>query len=68
MVEAGEKAIERIERLAEDLGIPSGFAELGAKEEDIPTLAKNAMKDVTAATNPRRATVEQIEELIRQAM
>ena len=68
MVEAGEKAIERIERLAKDLGIPSGFAELGAKEEDIPTLAKNAMKDVTAATNPRRATVEQIEELIRQAM
>ncbi|HEY9581341.1 MAG TPA: iron-containing alcohol dehydrogenase, partial [Savagea sp.] len=55
-------------RLAADLGIPEGFAELGAKEEDIPTLAANAMKDVTAATNPRRARVEQIEEIIRQSM
>ncbi len=67
-LEAAEKAIERIERLAADLGIPEGFAELGAKEEDIPTLAANAMKDVTAATNPRRARVEQIEEIIRQSM
>ncbi len=67
-VEAAEKAIARIERLAVDLGIPSGFAELGAKEEDIPTLAANAMKDVTAATNPRKAKVQQVEELIRQAM
>ena len=67
-LEAAEKAIARIERLSVDLGIPSGFAELGAKEEDIPTLAANAMKDVTAATNPRKAKVQQIEELIRQAM
>ncbi|HEY4565925.1 iron-containing alcohol dehydrogenase [Planococcaceae bacterium Storch 2/2-2] len=67
-LEAAEKAIERIERLAADLNIPSGFAELGAKEEDIPTLAANAMKDVTAATNPRKARQSDIEELIRQAM
>ncbi len=66
--EAAEKAIAAIERLAKDLGIPEGFKELGAKEEDIPTLAANAMKDVTAATNPRRARVEQVEEIIRQAM
>lgn len=66
--EAAEKAIAAIERLTTDLKIPSGFKELGAKEEDIPTLAQNAMKDVCAATNPRKPTLAEVEEIIRQAM
>lgn len=63
--EVAEKGIAAIERLAKDLNIPSGFEELGAKHEDIQTLAENAMKDVTAATNPR---LEEVMEIIRQAM
>ena len=65
--EAAEKAISRIECLTEDLNIPTGFKELGAREEDIQTLAENAMKDVCAATNPRKATLEDVMEIIRQA-
>ncbi|HEY9569691.1 MAG TPA: iron-containing alcohol dehydrogenase, partial [Metalysinibacillus sp.] len=56
------------ERLAKDLNIPSGFEELGAKHEDIQTLAENAMKDVTAATNPRKPRLQEVMEIIRQAM
>jgi alcohol dehydrogenase len=63
--EAAEKAVTAIETLSRDVGIPSGFAELGAKEEDIETLAKNAMKDVCAATNPRKATLEEVKNIIR---
>ncbi|MDQ0175250.1 alcohol dehydrogenase [Bacillus chungangensis] len=66
--EAAEKAIAAIERLSKDLNIPSGFKELGAKEEDIPTLAENAMKDATAATNPRKPKLEEVMEIIRGAM
>jgi alcohol dehydrogenase len=66
--EAAEKAIAAIERLARDLNIPTGFKELGAKEEDIPTLAENAMKDATAATNPRKPKLEEVMEIIRKAM
>ncbi|AMA73279.1 alcohol dehydrogenase [Aneurinibacillus thermoaerophilus] len=67
MREAAEKAIEAIETLARDVGIPRGFAELGAKEEDIELLAVNAMKDACALTNPRKATLEDIKEIIRAA-
>lgn len=66
--EAAEKGIARIEQLARDLDIPSGFKSMGAREEDIEILAKNAMKDATAATNPRKATLEEIKEIIRSAM
>ncbi|MDQ0215902.1 alcohol dehydrogenase [Oikeobacillus pervagus] len=66
--EAAEKGIQAIERLARDLNIPSGFKELGAKEEDIETLAKNAMKDATALTNPRKPKLEEVMEIIRGAM
>lgn len=65
--EAAVKAIDRIERLTQDLNIPTGFKELGAREEDIQILAENAMKDVCAATNPRKATLEDVMEIIRQA-
>lgn len=66
--EAAQKGIKVIERLAVDLDIPSGFAEMGAKEEDITILAENAMKDVTAATNPRTPTLEEVKQIIQNAM
>lgn len=61
-------AISSIERLSEMLNIPSGFTEMGADEADIPTLAENAMKDATAATNPRKPTLEEVKAIIKNAM
>ena len=66
--DAAEKAISVIEGLSNDLDNPSGFRELGAKDEDIEILAKNAMLDVCAATNPRKATLEDIKQIITNAM
>lgn len=66
--EAAEKGIAKIEQMVKDLGIPSGFAELGAKEEDIETLATNAMKDATAATNPRKPNLQEVMNIIKNAM
>lgn len=66
--EAAEVAISAIERLSRDLDIPTGFKELGAKEEDITTLAENAMKDATEATNPRRPNLEEVKQIIKNAM
>ncbi|MEB1808127.1 MAG: iron-containing alcohol dehydrogenase [Bacillaceae bacterium] len=63
--EAAEKAITAIETLTKDVGIPTGFKELGAKEEDIPVLAENAMRDACALTNPRKATMDELQEIIR---
>lgn len=64
---AAEKALEAIVTLSQDVNIPRGFAELGAKEEDIPLLAENAMKDACSFTNPRKATLEELQAIIRAA-
>lgn len=66
--DAALKGIAAIERLAKDLNIPSGFKEMGAKEEDIPTLAENALKDACAATNPRKGRVDDVANIIKAAM
>ncbi|MDD3621990.1 MAG: iron-containing alcohol dehydrogenase [Methanofollis sp.] len=66
-MDAADKAIEAIKRLSVDVGIPAGVAELGAKEEDIPTLADNAMKDACSLTNPRVATKEEIMAIYKEA-
>lgn len=66
--DAAELAIDAIVKLSSDLGISGGFKAMGAKEEDIETLAKNAMKDATAVTNPRRPKLEEVIQIIKNAM
>ncbi|MFN3887497.1 MAG: L-threonine dehydrogenase [Aquabacterium sp.] len=61
-------ALQAIRQLAQDVGIPSGTAELGAKEADIPTLALNAMKDACGATNPVQPTLEEVCAIYRAAL
>ncbi|MFS1428305.1 L-threonine dehydrogenase [Vibrio splendidus] len=66
--QGAEAAIKAITTLATDIGIPKGIAELGAKLEDIPTLADNALKDACGFTNPKQATHEEICEIFKAAM
>ncbi|MNL89424.1 Alcohol dehydrogenase 2 [compost metagenome] len=47
--------------------IPAGLRELGARLNDIPVLASNALKDACGLTNPRVADQRQIEEIFRSA-
>lgn len=60
-------AISAIEHLAAAIGIPAGLAELGAKVEDVPLLAANALKDACGLTNPRPASQAQIEAIFKAA-
>lgn len=66
--DAAEKAIHAIEKLSQDIGIPAGLSELGVKEEDLETMAKNAMKDVCCLTNPRTATLEDVIQIYKNAL
>ncbi|MFV9511274.1 iron-containing alcohol dehydrogenase [Tepidibacillus sp. LV47] len=66
--EAAQKAIEAIKKLSASIGIPSGLAELGVKEEDFEIMAANAQKDATHLTNPRKATLEEIVQIFKNAM
>jgi alcohol dehydrogenase len=67
-LEAGEKGIRAIRRLSSAVGIPSGLAELGVRDEDLEIMSGNAKKDACQLTNPRTATLAQVVGLYRSAM
>jgi alcohol dehydrogenase len=58
--DAAEKAIEAIERLSMDVGIPKGLSKLNVKKENFKIMAENAMKDACALTNPRLPSLEDV--------
>lgn len=65
--EAALKAIQAIQSLNSQLGIPANLKELGVKPQDFEIMAENAMKDVCALTNPRKATKQQVIEIYTKA-
>lgn len=66
-LEAADKAIEAIERLAQDVGIPANLKVMGVKREDFELMAENALKDGNAFSNPRKGTKKEIIELFEEA-
>lgn len=54
---------KRIATLRKELGINQRLKDMGVTPEDIPRLAGFAVKDPCIATNPREATVEDVEGL-----
>ncbi len=65
---AAQAAIAAIRQLSADVDIPPTLSALGARHEDIPTLAANALKDACGLTNPRRAEQNELEEIFAAAM
>lgn len=54
--------------LRKNLGVPHTLAELGVKEADAGTIAKDAVKDPTASANPRSLTEAEFEQLTLAAI
>ena len=48
-----------------DIGLPSGLRAMGVLDEDIPDLIAYAMKDLSVLTNPRTASEDDFEAMIR---
>lgn len=67
MAEAAAAVIPRIQALIAALGLPSRLAELGVSQEDIPQLAELAHQDVCLLTNPCPYSLQEIENLYREA-
>jgi 1,3-propanediol dehydrogenase len=66
--EAAMSVAERIRTLADEVGVPRGLAELGVAEADLPQLARSTLADACMSTNPRTATVGEVEDLFRTAL
>jgi alcohol dehydrogenase class IV len=66
--EAAERAVEAVQRLKKEIGIPMRLRDLGVKEEKLPPLAE-ATAQVTRllAMNPRSLDVDSLEGILRRA-
>ena len=70
-VPAAEVALllaEAVRKLADEVGMPKGLAELGVTDDLVPRLARTTLKDACLATNPRAADARDIEALFRAAL
>jgi alcohol dehydrogenase len=65
---AAEKALQAIQTLSTDIGIPAGLGELGVKEADLEIMAKNALKDACGLTNPRCPNMEDVIQIYKNAI
>lgn len=69
-VRAAEKAVEAIEAMCRDLGVPSGLSEYGCKEEDVEELAQQSYKvylERYLPSNPRLTTLDDFRRIIASA-
>ena len=55
-----QAAIDVIQKLADNVGIPKSLSEAGVKREDIPFLAESAFNDACTPGNPRDVSLEEI--------
>jgi alcohol dehydrogenase class IV len=67
-VEAAEAAIDRVRRLADDIGVPRGLAQLGVNAADIDQFAHDALDDACITTNPRPTTADDVAALLAEAL
>jgi alcohol dehydrogenase class IV len=63
-----ERAISAVEKLRKDIGIPDRLRDIGVKEDQLRMLAEkaHAIKRITRV-NPRQATVEELEGILKAA-
>ncbi|HWR43370.1 alcohol dehydrogenase-like regulatory protein ErcA [Sporomusa sp.] len=60
--------LSEIDLFREQLGVTRTLKDIGVTEDDIPLLAQSAYLDPCLATNPREATIRDIEEIFRHAL
>ena len=64
----GEAAVEHVFRLNEEIGIAQSLRAVGATEDAIPSMAKDAMLSGNILVNPRATEQKDIEALYRAAL
>ncbi|MGE5542752.1 MAG: iron-containing alcohol dehydrogenase family protein [Bacillota bacterium] len=65
--EAAEKAVEMVEQLSNNVGLPRYLDDAGGTKDGIPGLVERAMADPVHRTNPRPVTPADVEDLFRRS-
>ena len=66
--DAATLAIDAVNEILEDIGLAKGLAEFGIKKGMIKSLSKNALHDACLVTNPRTASLQDIEDIFHRAL
>jgi alcohol dehydrogenase class IV len=64
----GTEVAEAIRAMNQRLGLPSGLAAMGVREEQFDAIVEHAMLDHCHKTNPRVATPDEYREILSQSM
>ena len=67
-LDASAFAVEAVEELGFDVGIPETLSEIGVDGEGIPAMTDDALKSPNVEINPRKTTREDIVELYEASM
>jgi alcohol dehydrogenase class IV len=66
--EAAQKAVEAVQDLSREIGIPERLSQVGVTPEMIPELSRRAMEDGCHLTNPRPCRAGDMADLYRRAL
>jgi 4-hydroxybutyrate dehydrogenase len=64
----GADLADAVAAMNADISLPAGLGAMGVEEDDIPELIAYAQKDLSARTNPRQASADDFEMMIRQSL
>ncbi len=67
-IDASVLAVEAVQNLSDDVGIPATLGETGAKAEGIHVMAEDAMKSGNIQVNPRKTTIKDVTALYEESM
>ncbi len=67
-LEAGASIADAVSSMNEAIGLPPGLRAMGVEEDDIPELITFAMKDLSALSNPRKASEADFEAMIVESL
>ncbi len=65
---AAEKAVEAVSQLSKDVGLPKGLSVYGVKEECLEKVSETVAANFQNALSPRKASSEEILEILRAAI
>ncbi len=63
-----EQVINSVRTLRESLGVTETLTDLGITRKDIPELARKAIRDPCLATNPKKVTLGDLEQIYEKAL
>jgi alcohol dehydrogenase len=66
--EAAELSVKAIRQLNRDVGIPAGLREFGVTEADLDYIAQEGISSANVLVNPRKPTLEDLKEIVRNSI